>query len=263
MLSITSNSNSPAVSSASKDSLTSTSWSSSVNTFTSKHKLWSSFIRTLNDSGIPGSGIFSPLTIASYALTRPTTSSDLTVSISWSMWAAPYASRAQTSISPNLCPPNCALPPNGCWVTKEYGPVLLACNLSSTRWCSFNMYMYPTVILLSKVSPVLPSYKVNLPSSGYPACTNAFLMSDSLAPSNTDVATYHPKALAASPKWTSSTWPMFIRDGIPCGLRTISSGVPSSVNGMSSCGNILEITPLLPWRPAILSPTFIFLFWAI
>ena len=67
------------------------------------------------------------------------------------------------------------------------------------------MYMYPTVILLSKVSPVLPSYKVNLPSSGYPACTNAFLMSDSLAPSNTDVATYHvatfqPNSFAAIPK---------------------------------------------------------------
>ena len=38
-----------------------------------------SFTRTLKLSGTPGSGIFSPLTIASYALTRPTVSSDFTV----------------------------------------------------------------------------------------------------------------------------------------------------------------------------------------
>ena len=50
---------------------------------------WSSFTSTLKDSGTPGSMVFSPLTIASYAFTRPTTSSDLTVSISWRMCAAP------------------------------------------------------------------------------------------------------------------------------------------------------------------------------
>ena len=33
------------------------------------------------------------------------------------------ASSAQTSISPKRWPPNCALPPNGCCVTSEYGPV--------------------------------------------------------------------------------------------------------------------------------------------
>ncbi|CFS67416.1 Uncharacterised protein [Mycobacterium tuberculosis] len=37
---------------------------------------------TLNDSGMPGSGMFSPLTIASYTLTRPTVSSDLMVNSS-------------------------------------------------------------------------------------------------------------------------------------------------------------------------------------
>ena len=26
---------------------------------------------------------------------------------------------AQTSISPKRCPPNCAFPPSGCWVTSE------------------------------------------------------------------------------------------------------------------------------------------------
>ena len=35
----------------------------------------------------------------------------------------------------------------------------------------------------------------------------------------------------------------------------ICTGVPSAKNGMSSSGRILAITPLLPWRPAILSPT--------
>src|SRR5438874_478075 len=45
------------------------------------------------------------------------------VSISCSVYAAPYASSAQTSISPKRWPPNCALPPSGCCVTSEYGPV--------------------------------------------------------------------------------------------------------------------------------------------
>src|SRR5438445_470093 len=54
---------------------------------------------------------------------RPSTSSDLTVSISCSVCAAPYASSAHTSISPKRWPPNCALPPSGCWVIIEYGPV--------------------------------------------------------------------------------------------------------------------------------------------
>ena len=34
----------------------------------------------------------------------------------------------------------------------------------------------------------------------------------------------------------------------------MSTGVPSSRYGMSSTGTMVEITPLLPWRPAILSP---------
>ena len=35
----------------------------------------------------------------------------------------------------------------------------------------------------------------------------------------------------------------------------MSTGVPSARKGMSSIGRILEMTPLLPWRPASLSPT--------
>ena len=62
------------------------------------------------------------------------------------MYAAPYASSAQTSISPKRWPPKRALPPSGCWVMSEYGPVARAWILSSTRWCSFRMYMKPTVV---------------------------------------------------------------------------------------------------------------------
>ena len=96
-------------------------------------RLCSSFTMTLKDSGRPGSSTFSPLTMASYMRVRPATSSDLTVSISWRLYAAPYASSAQTSISPRRWPPNWALPPSGCWVTSEYGPVERAWILSSTR----------------------------------------------------------------------------------------------------------------------------------
>src|SRR4029453_8704423 len=102
-------------------------------------RLRSSLMRTLNDSGTRGGWISSPLTMASYVWTRPRTSSDFTVSSSWRMLAAPYASSAQTSISPNRWPPNCALPPSGCWVMRLYGPVDRAWILSSTRWWSLSM----------------------------------------------------------------------------------------------------------------------------
>ena len=47
---------------------------------------------------------------------------------------------------------------------------------------------------------------------------------------------------------------MFMREGTPSGFSTMSTGVPSARYGMSSTGTIVEMTPLLPWRPAILSP---------
>src|SRR6266516_2232150 len=53
-----------------------------------------------------------------------------------------------------------------------------------------------------------------------------------------------------------------MRDGTPSGLRMMSMGVPSARYGMSSIGRILAITPLLPWRPASLSPSEILRFWA-
>src|SRR5581483_2039577 len=58
-------------------------------TSTLRHSDWSSLSSTLNDSGMPGSGMFSPLTIASYTLTRPRMSSDLIVSSSCNAYAAP------------------------------------------------------------------------------------------------------------------------------------------------------------------------------
>ena len=96
-----------------------------------------------------------------------------------------------------------------------------------------------------------------------PAFANNSFTSSSVAPSNTGVEIFHPNAFAAPPKWTSKTWPKFIREGTPNGFNKISIGVPSGINGISSSGKTLEITPLLPWRPAILSPTEIFLFVAI
>src|SRR6266566_1064259 len=53
-----------------------------------------------------------------------------------------------------------------------------------------------------------------------------------------------------------------MRLGTPSGLSTMSAWVPSSRNGMSSIGTILDTTPLLPWRPAILSPGWILRFTA-
>ena len=59
------------------------------------------------------------------------------------------------------------------------------------------------------------------------------------------------------PKCVSNSWPKFIRLGTPSGLSTTSTGVPSAKYGISSTGKIRATTPLLPWRPAILSPTLI------
>ncbi len=104
------------------------------------------------------------------------------------------------------------------------------------------------------------------------------MISSSRAPSNTGVATFDrgeaPAAAgpdpekgaqpwaAAHPRCVSRTCPRFIREGTPSGDRMMSTGVPSSRKGMSSSGRILEITPLLPWRPASLSPSEILRCWA-
>ena len=46
-----------------------------------------------------------------------------------------------------------------------------------------------------------------------------------------------------------------MREGTPSGFSTMSTGVPSGRYGMSASARIREMTPLFPWRPAILSPT--------
>ena len=80
------------------------------------------------------------------------------------------------------------------------------------------------------------------------------------APWKTGVLASNPRIRAAHPRWVSRICPTFIRDGTPSGLRTMSTGRPSGRNGMSSSGTIRAMMPLLPWRPAILSPTEIFRF---
>ena len=76
------------------------------------------------------------------------------------------------------------------------------------------------------------------------------------------VSSRNTPCAAAQPRCVSRIWPMFIRLGTPSGLRITSTGRPSSRNGMSSSGTIFEMTPLLPWRPASLSPSEILRFLA-
>src|ERR1700722_13501419 len=71
-----------------------------------------------------------------------------------------------------------------------------------------------------------------------------------------------PRPAQAQPRWVSRIWPTFMRLGTPSGLSTMSTWVPSARNGMSSIGTIRDTTPLLPWRPAILSPGWILRFTA-
>ncbi len=66
-----------------------TAWPSAERTSTFRQRDCISLIRTLKDSGIPGSWMFSPLTMASYTFTRPRMSSDLMVRSSCSAYAAP------------------------------------------------------------------------------------------------------------------------------------------------------------------------------
>ena len=101
----------------------------------------------------------------------------------------------------------------------------------------------------------MPSKSRVLPLFGWPDFSSHVLISPSFAPSKTGVAKWSPRAWAAQPRCVSRICPTFIRDGTPSGLSTISTGVPSGRCGMSSSGRMRAMTPLLPWRPAILSPT--------
>src|SRR3954447_21730933 len=52
-----------------------------------------------------------------------------------------------------------------------------------------------------------------------------------------------PRPAQAQPRCVSRICPTFMRDGTPSGLSTMSAWVPSSRNGMSSIGTILDTTP--------------------
>ena len=93
-----------------------------------------------------------------------------------------------------------------------------------------------------------------------PASRSSRPISFSLAPWKTGVLAVKPSSRAHQPRWVSRIWPTFMRLGTPSGLRTMSTGVPSGRNGMSSSGTMRAMMPLLPCRPAILSPTEILRF---
>ena len=115
--------------------------------------------------------------------------------------------------------------------------------------------MTPQVTGFSNGSPVSPSYRVILELDGRSAWDSLPSIISFDADWNTGVA-YHSSSLSpAQPSWVSMIWPRFIRDGTPSGFSTTSTEVPSAMNGMSSSGSTRAITPLLPWRPAILSPS--------
>ena len=97
-----------------------------------------------------------------------------------------------------------------------------------------------------------------MPSSGRLAFFISSQILDSGQPSNTGVAACSPRIRQAMPRCVSSTCPTFMRDGTPSGFSTMSTGVPSGMKGMSSSGRMRATTPLLPWRPDILSPTLSF-----
>ena len=55
--------------------------------------------------------------------------------------------------------PNCALPPSGCWVTSEYGPVLLACidvyKRQAMRILNYTINLFIDITKLEQSTPLL------------------------------------------------------------------------------------------------------------
>jgi len=80
--------------------------------------------------------------------------------------------------------------------------------------------------------------------------------------SKTGTAIFWLSLSAAQPSWASMSCPKFMRARTERKEMMISTGVPSGRVGISATGTTLLMTPLLPWRPATLSPTVIFLSWA-
>lgn len=72
-----------------------------------------------------------------------------------------------------------------------------------------------------------------------------------------------PSSRAAHPRCVSRDLTDVHTAGNPERIEDDSIGVPFGRNCcMSSCGTTIETTPLFPWRPAILSPTWILRVWA-
>ena len=63
-----------------------------------------------------------------------------------------------------------------------------------------------------------------------------------------------PCIAPALPAMLSSSMPIVIREGKPCGLNRMSGTRPDSEKGMSSAGHRRERTPFWPWREENLSP---------
>ena len=154
--------------------------------------------------------MFSPLTIASYVLTRPTTSSDFTVSISCKCicsavcFERPYFHFSET-LSAELQPYRrvaAALP-------AEYGPVLLAWILSSTRWWSFkHVHVCLPLQGCQNIRRFFRLCSPELACSRRYTCIRLNRLAECLlpyAPSNTGVAIYQPLRFAARPICVSST----------------------------------------------------------
>jgi len=70
------------------------------------------------------------------------------------------------------------------------------------------------------------------------------LISPSVAPSKTGLATQSPTRAAAQPDASRGSWPTFMRDGTRA-VETISTGEPSGRTACHSSGSTLE-TRLLP-----------------
>ncbi len=116
--------------------------------------------------------------------------------------------------------------------------------------------MVPTVIWFSKGSPDWPSIRVTFELVGSCASFSLDSIISLEADWNTGVLYHSSSALAAHPSSVSMIWPRFMRDGTPRGFSTMSMGVPSSMYGISSIGRTRATTPLFPWRPASLSPSW-------
>ena|GEM_PF-2876474 len=83
----------------------------------------------------------------------------------------------------------------------------------------------------------------------------------SCAPNHENIGTanFTHNAFAMTHNCASNSCPIFIREITHNGFKHISTGSPSSVNGISSSGTTIATIPLFPCFPANLSQISIFL----